>query len=207
VVKTLFLPGAGGSAGFWQPAAALAGLAGEHLSWPGLGNEPAHPGIQGIDDLVSLVLAKMESPVNIVAQSMGGYIAVRAALAAPDKIHRLVLTATSGGLDMPGLGAADWSGMYFAAYPGAARWIADRTHDLSAQIPTIQAETLLLWGDADPISPVAVGARLHALLPRATLHVIPNADHDLAQTHAPEVAALLRAFLTPTPDRPATAAP
>lgn len=163
--------------------------------------------MQGIDDLTSLVLAKMDSPVNIVAQSMGGYIAVRAALAAPEKLHRLVLTATSGGLDMPGLGAADWSEMYFAAHPNAARWIADRTQDLSAHIPTIQAETLLLWGDADPISPVAVGARLHALLPQATLHVIPGADHDLAQTHAPEVAALLRAFLTPAPDRPATAAP
>ncbi|THG87146.1 alpha/beta fold hydrolase [Pseudomonas sp. A-1] len=50
---------------------------------------------------------------------------------------------------------------------------------------------LLLWGDADPISPVRVGQRLAELLPRAELHVIPGGGHDLGFTHAGEVARLI----------------
>jgi pimeloyl-ACP methyl ester carboxylesterase len=50
---------------------------------------------------------------------------------------------------------------------------------------------LFLWGDADPISPVKVGEKLAALLPHANLHIFAGADHDLAYTHAAEVAALI----------------
>lgn len=49
---------------------------------------------------------------------------------------------------------------------------------------------LLLWGDADPISPIRVGQRLAELLPRAELHIIPG-GHDLGFTHADEVASLI----------------
>lgn len=47
---------------------------------------------------------------------------------------------------------------------------------------------LLLCGDADPISPVAVGRRLAELLPRAELVVIPGGTHDLVCDRAAEVA-------------------
>lgn len=53
----------------------------------------------------------------------------------------------------------------------------------------MQAPTLLLWGDADPISPVAVGERLLGVLPCARLQVLPGGAHDLALTHATAVAA------------------
>ncbi len=54
---------------------------------------------------------------------------------------------------------------------------------------------LLLWGDADPISPVAVGERLLSLLPRARLCIVPGAGHDLAQTHIDLVATEVRTHL------------
>jgi alpha-beta hydrolase superfamily lysophospholipase len=38
-----------------------------------------------------------------VAQSMGGLIAIKAALAVPEKIHRLVLAVTSAGVPVAGL--------------------------------------------------------------------------------------------------------
>jgi pimeloyl-ACP methyl ester carboxylesterase len=66
---------------------------------------------------------------------------------------------------------------------------------LSAQLQTIDIPVLLLWGDADPISPVSVGQRLAALLPRARLQVSANGDHDLAETHAAEIAPLIDEFL------------
>jgi pimeloyl-ACP methyl ester carboxylesterase len=57
--------------------------------------------------------------------------------------------------------------------------------------------TLLVRGEADPISPPAVGRRLLSLLPSASLHVIPGGGHDIAQTHAALVADLVRRHLAP----------
>jgi pimeloyl-ACP methyl ester carboxylesterase len=197
VTKTLFLPGAGASASFWRPVADLTKLDAEFLSWPGLGNEPAAPGVDGIEDLVAMVHGRMREKVNIVAQSMGGLVAVKAVLAAPDRVKRLVLTATSGGV--PVVGGADWQSDYYREYPRAARWIGAVREDLSEQLGSIVAPTLLLWGDNDPISPVAVGKRLLSLLPNADLQVIPGGDHDLARTHAPAVAALIARHLAGAP--------
>jgi pimeloyl-ACP methyl ester carboxylesterase len=192
MTKTLFLPGAGASASFWKPAADLAGLDGVFFAWPGLGNEPTIADVCGIDDLVAMVLDQMDEPVNIVAQSMGGLVAVKAALAAPEKLSRLVLAVTSAGVPVADLGGSNWRSDYYRAYPHAAQWIGDATDDLSNQIMSIEAPTLLLWGDNDPISPLAVGERLLSLLPNASLHVIHGGDHDLAQTHAQAIADLIQ---------------
>ena len=196
MLKTLFLPGASGSASFWKPVAAAAGLDGVFFAWPGLGAEPSQQGINSIDDLIALTASEITEPVNIVAQSMGGLIAIHLALSMPGLVKRLVLAVTSGGVPVADLGGSDWRSDYFAAFPQAAVWIADPVSDLSDQIPTIEAPTLLLWGDADPISPIAVGERLSALLPNARLHVFPGADHDLAQTHAATVAVEVKRHLT-----------
>lgn len=194
--KTLFLPGAGGSTSYWKPVANLARMEGVFLAWPGLGDEPAHPDVNRLDDLVTMVLGHMAEPVNIVAQSLGGLIAIKAALAAPTMINRLVLAVTSGGVPVADLGGSNWRPEYFSTYPNAASWIGAPTVDLSEQIRSIGAPTLLLWGGSDPISPVAVGERLLALLPNSRLHIVPGADHDLAQTHAEVVASLIERHLT-----------
>ena len=102
--KTLFLPGAGGSASFWRPVADRMGIEGAFFSWPGLGHEAPDPDINGFDDLVAMVVEQIDGPVDIVAQSMGGVIAIRAALAKPQFIRRLVLAVTSGGLPLDELG-------------------------------------------------------------------------------------------------------
>lgn len=195
-MKILFLPGAGGSGAFWRPVAEAAGLEGVFLSWPGLGAEPPAPGVAGIDDLVALAAREMDGPAVLIAQSMGGVVAIKLALAFPHLVKGLVLAVTSGGVPVADLGGSDWRPAYFSAFPDAARWIADPVPDLSAHIPSITAPALLLWGDGDPISPVAVGERLAALLPQARLRVLQGGDHDLAQTHAPVVAQEIKAHLT-----------
>ena len=48
--------------------------------------------------------------------------------------------------------------------------------------------TLLLWSDADAISPVTVGERLARLLPDASLVVVRGGDHMFARDRADEVA-------------------
>ena len=197
MAKLLFLPGAGASAAFWRPVSARLGLnrRTHFFAWPGLGNEAHDPNVRGIDDLVAMVVAELDEPADLIAQSMGGFVAVRAALNVPDKVRRLVLTATSAGLPVAELGGSDWRTDYRRDYPQAASWITALREDLSPRLGAIDAPTLLLWGDADPISPPAVGRRLLSLLPRATLHIIEGADHDLAQTHVAAVAARIAAHL------------
>jgi pimeloyl-ACP methyl ester carboxylesterase len=192
----LFLPGAGASPDFWKPVGSR--LPGEwpkhYFGWPGLGHQPHDPAISGIDDLVQLVAARMDRPVDLVAQSMGGVIAARIAIERPRLVRRLVLSVTSGGVDMAGLGAVDWRPDYRRSFPQAAGWITAAGSPYLV-VEEVAAPTLLIWGDADPISPVAVGQHLAARLPDARLEIVPGGDHDVAATHPDRVAALIARHL------------
>ncbi len=198
MTRILFLPGAGGSPDFWTPVGAL--LPGdwpkEYFSWPGLGHQPHDPSVAGIDDLVRLVMARMKEPVDLVAQSMGGVIAARIAAMQPLLVRRLVLTVTSGGVDMAGLGASDWRPEYRKLFPRAAEWITAGNAADPVAVERIAAPTLLIWGDSDPISPVAVGRHLEKRLRDARLYVVTGGHHDVAQTHAKEIAELVEQHLT-----------
>jgi pimeloyl-ACP methyl ester carboxylesterase len=197
--RILFLPGAGASPQFWQPVGERLPLdwAKEYFGWPGLGDQPRDPAIAGLDDLVRLVMARMKEPVDLVAQSMGGVIAARIAVMQPLLVRRLVLTVTSGGVDMASLGASDWRADYRKSYPRAATWITEYQAADHVPVERIAAPTLLIWGDSDPISPIAVGKHLEQRIAGARLHVVPGGEHDVAQTHAQEVAALVARHLSP----------
>jgi pimeloyl-ACP methyl ester carboxylesterase len=204
MTRVLFLPGAGGSPEFWKPVAERlpADWTKEHFGWPGLGDQPHDPAIRGFDDLVALVRARMSEPVDLVAQSMGGWIAARLAIEHPQLVRRLVLNVTSAGVDMAKLGASDWRPDYRRSFPNAAAWITDARTAMALPVDRIAAPTLLIWGDSDPISPVAVGEHLSTRIKSARMEIVPGGDHDLARTHAGPVAALIARHLgtgrTPT---------
>ena len=82
----------------------------------------------------------------------------------------------------------DWRPDFMRSNPAFPAWMARERWNLAPQLASVRAPALLLWGDADAISPVAVGERLQGLLPRARLQVLPGGAHDLAQTHAEAVA-------------------
>ena len=172
-----FLPGALGRTEFWRPASALLAHPAPqvHVSWPGFGGIPPDPAVRGLDDLASRLLEHIDRPCALIAQSMGGVVALLASLRKPELITHLVLSATSGGLPMSALGAQDWRPAVRAAHPGLPDWFASYQQDLSSSLPRLRIPTLLLWGDADPISPLAAGERLASLLPQAELHVFPTA--------------------------------
>ncbi|KEF43146.1 MAG: alpha/beta hydrolase [Cyanobium sp. CACIAM 14] len=201
--RLLFLPGASGNTGFWRPVAERLRHPAEriHLGWPGFGGVPSDPAVNGFDDLLALVLTRLEGRCALIAQSMGGVLALQAALALPRRVTHLVLCATSGGLPMDALGAEDWRTGFQADHPELPDWFATRTEVLSSRLPALKMPVLLLWGEADPISPVRVGERLSELLPRSRLRLIPGADHDLALERAATVAPLIDAHLIgPHPD-------
>jgi poly(3-hydroxyoctanoate) depolymerase len=100
-----------------------------------------------------------------------------------------VLSVTSGGIDVASLGAEDWRPRFRESNPRLPIWFIDEREDLSGQLRTITIPVLLLWGDADPISPVAVGRRLAELFPSAELVVFEGGTHDLVHERADEVAA------------------
>jgi pimeloyl-ACP methyl ester carboxylesterase len=191
--KLIFLPGAGGHPDFWRPMSDALCHIGEHvlLGWPGFGGIPAQADVTGMNDLVDRVVQQMDVPCALIAQSMGGVIAMKAALARPEAVTHLVLSVTSGGVPMDDVGAHDWRPDYFAANPDAPRWFGREREDLSEEIYGLDIPTLLLWGDRDPISPVAVGQRLHALLKSSQLHVVAGGEHDLAKRHAATLAPLV----------------
>lgn len=191
--KLFFLPGALGRTEFWHSTAKLMNYPALkiHVAWPGFGGVPPDPNILGIDDLVSRLVAGIDQPSALIAQSMGGVIALRAALQKPTHITHLVLSVTSGGMDLAALGAEDWRPAIRASHANLPDWFTSYQEDLTPRLPTLRIPTLLLWGDADPISPVKVGQRLASLLPQSELHIFPGGDHYLGSSLASDVAPLI----------------
>ena len=197
-MRLFFLPGVGGSAAFWRPLGDLLPRDWDkvYFAWPGLGDNPADPKVNSYHDLVALVETQLgDEPVDLLAQSMGGAIALTIALRNPDKVRRIVLAVTAGGMDVEALGAIDWRINYREEFAQVADWVMSERPDVSARLAEVHHPCLLIWGDDDPISPLAVGQHFEAHLPDARLVVVPGGEHDLINARADEVAENVRVFL------------
>ena len=186
---TLFLPGAGGRRAFWEPVASRLTRAGRSsiFAWPGFGDAPPDLAIRSLDDLYAWLVARApESPSNVVAQSMGGVLAMRFAIEHPDRVRRLVLVATSGGTRAR-LGI-DWRPGLRAERAEVPDWFERDRTELNERLAEARAPTLLIFGDDDPIAPVAMGEHLLSLLPNARLLVVEGGSHLLAEERHDEVA-------------------
>ncbi len=193
VGRILFLPGASGDPEFWRPVADLLPASWEksRLGWPGLGEQPHDPSVRGLEDLVKRVVEALARPSDLVAQSMGAVVAVRVAARHPEKVRRLVLAATSGGLDMTAFGAADWREEYRRSFPNAAPWITEPVPGHDRLMAKVVAPVLILAGESDPVSPVDAAVHLGRLLPHATIEVVPGGDHGFARDQPGVVARLI----------------
>lgn len=186
----LFLPGVSGIGSFWLPVGEALPMAWRkrYVDWPGMATVPPSPRVAAFDDLVDLVLDRLEEPTALVAQSMGGVVAVQAASRRPDRVSHVVLTATSGGIDLASFGVADWRADYRTAFPDAADWIYQPARDLSVEFRRLRMPVLLVWATRDAISPLAVGRHLASLMPQARLVEIDSDDHWVVRAHAAQVA-------------------
>ncbi|RZJ12271.1 MAG: alpha/beta hydrolase [Rubrivivax sp.] len=193
----LFLPGITGDGAFWRPVGERLPVAWPktYISYPGLGTQPPSPDVKGLDDLLVRAERELTHPSVVVAQSMGGVLAVQLAARHPERVTQLVLVATSGGFDVRRHGASDWRPGFVEAFPGTPAWALAPAPDLSALWPRLTMPVLLVWGDQDTISPVAAGEFLAARLPNATLRVVAGGSHALATEHPDVVAALIATHL------------
>lgn len=85
---------------------------------------------------------------------------------------------------------ADWARKRFGSRDylaaGVLRPILSRTvsEDLSEHAKQTAIPVLLLYGENDQEAPPEFGERFHSLMPRSTLHILPNFDHYSILSHA-----------------------
>ena len=194
-LNLIFLPGASGNTAFWQPVIQrLQGDSTMGVAYPSFGGYPDDVDVQSFESLQDDVLNQIQQPSVVVAQSMDGIFAVQAALQKPEQVQALVLVATSGGIDLSFFQVADWREDYQQSFT-VPDWFVQHQSDLTDSLERIQCPVLLIWGDVDPISPVAVGQSLHRQIPHAELHIVSQGQHDLAYVHAEHVVQLIQNFL------------
>lgn len=193
----VFLPGASGSRNFWQALIAELNLTDHYhiVAYPGFDGVEAQPNIQNLDDLRHQISQNLPDQSILIAQSMGGVLAVGMALEQPERFSALVLMATSGGIDFQNFQCIDWRTDYAQHFPEAPDWfVRDQTQYQAEQLAKLSMPVLLLWGDQDPLSPVAVGQSLQRMLPHATLHVVTGGDHFFAAHSAEVIAPIIQHF-------------
>lgn len=163
---------------------------------------------------------RLEIPrAHVVGHSMGGLIAAEFASDHPERLQRLVLVSAAAlplsygyGVHARGLmGIVRTTPFDFlrllaedALRAGPATlYSATRqllTADIRVKLGNIHAETLVVWGERDPLVPVAVGRELERLLPRVRLALIPGAGHIPMWERAREFDHLVVPFLLGTAD-------
>jgi len=172
-----------------------------------------------IEALASDVVALLDelgiAQADLFGFSLGGLVACAVALAAPERVGRLIV-ASADPHRPPGRESApipedrlptmaefqEWSDAYAAVASDPARFdeLAKRTtaavHEVPArtadELRSLRAPTLLIFGDRD-FSPLTDVVELFGLLPDAQLAVLPGTTH-VGVTRRPDA---LLALITP----------
>ncbi|WP_224970465.1 alpha/beta fold hydrolase [Acinetobacter oleivorans] len=192
-----FLPGASGSTTFWHPL--IEKLPPHYqtkiIGYPGFGDTPESFEVKSFEDLKNYVVNQINEESVIIAQSMGGIFAVSAALQKPQLVKGLVLIATSGGINLEPFNVQDWREVYRQAFLKYPDWFITTNANYEEFLSDINVETLLIWGDNDPVSPVQVGQYLNQIFKSSTLYVVKGGEHQLAEKYADEVADQIKEYL------------
>ena len=169
---------------------------------------------QTVSSWVATAVAVLDTatrgPLILVGSSIGAWVAVKAALARPDRVAGLVTIAAApdctedlmwSGMDMfqrlalATKGVVDLPSEYGEPYPITRALIEDGRQNLVLRAPLpIECPARLLHGTADPDVPVACSLRLAEVMASRDLRVtlIKGGDHRLSR---PEDLALTEAVI------------
>ena len=174
---------------------------------------------------------KIESGAVLVGNSMGGWVAMRYALAYPGRVSRLVLVDSSGiYADLGGItllpknrdeAAALLEAIGAGNEPLPAGFVLDdliekigegatprvvaglKAEDfLEKDLSRLETPADLLWGAEDKLLPLAYARRLEAMIPRARLTEMPGVGHVPQQQNPALFAAKLKEILAAEPPAP-----
>jgi pimeloyl-ACP methyl ester carboxylesterase len=193
----VFLPGAAGRIDLLAAVAARLSARRATLlcEYPGIGHAAPLPQLETLNDLREHVLQRLPERFDLLAKSMGGVLALGFALDHPERVRKLILVATSGGVDVTALGGLDWRETFQSLHPEAPAWFVDDRSDVTARLGDIHQPTLLVFGEDDLIAPVSVGRFLRHHLPHASLEILERATHDLEGEYPDLLASLVEAHL------------
>lgn len=228
----VFVHGSGDSARVWEPLIALLPeFSSVALDLPGhgaLAQEPGPPDLS-VADYAAFVREEITrrglERSMLIGHSLGGAIAMRAGLDAPDQVARLGLVGTGARLrvapafleaarEAGAEGVWDVTQASFAAqHEDAAR--AFHTHrapaapgvlyrdlfacnafDVMGEVGCISQPTLVVVGESDRMTPPKFSAYLADQIPASTLVVVPDAGHYVQIEQPERVAEALRAWLS-----------
>ena len=152
-------------------------------------------------DMAPLLLAWLEEvglqKVSLIGQSMGGAIALHMSALAPETITQIVLISSAGiplETQLPrlmwrsmrsivqfGNGNYPWKLIRDVMYPRPVLFWQNTqemmTSDFRAEMATLTAPALIIWGERDILLPLALGKALHTALPHSHFIVLPGCGH------------------------------
>lgn len=156
-----------------------------------------------VGDLLAVLDAFGAARADVLGFSYGGLLAQRLALAAPDRVRRLVV-ASSGVLPVPAVAGAPANVWRAEALPGylrrldavrfSAEWLRPwragtlppaRPDSAARRLAAQGTPLLLLHGRQDMVFPAALAARAAELVPAARAVLLDDAGH-MAHSDQPE---------------------
>ncbi len=95
---------------------------------------------------------------------------------------------------------------FFSTLRRLALWLPGQQRGLRERLAGLAVPTLVIWGEADRINPVAMGQALAEAQPSARLVVVPGAGHNVQEEAPDAVAEAILAGEDAPPDQPGTRA-
>ena len=202
-MRTVLVHGLAGSSRWWRAVESrLEGLELEAVDLPR----------RGLDELERWLVERIGPGAALVGHSLGGLLAARVAARRPELVERLVLIAPAGipvrrplahaiplarelGRVRPRFATTLARDALRAGPFLLARAHAAATTDLRADLASVRAPTLIVWGERDRLLPATHAAAWAEAIPHARIELLPRAGH-VPMVDAPdEVSRILRAFL------------
>lgn len=175
-----------------------------------------------VDDVVRVLDAHGVDRCTLAGESLGGFVALHAAVRHPDRFTDLVLVAAAPFVAPVAVGhlvdgaRTDYAAtvrafarqclnepdaehlhhwgahLFLLADPEAAARLFECAYDEPVDLSAIRHETCVVHGDADAVVPVELGRYLADTIPRARLVELAGAGHGPTVTRPTDIAAVFR---------------